>query len=105
LLPGVLDFKTQSITNLNYFVIRKNEDIEFNIDPLTPMAIFHPHTERNIIIRHHLVESEEKLRMFMTSFFGMFRLNQYNQGTPAQAKKKKQFMEKVDETNKEIWRF
>lgn len=105
LLPGVVDFKTQSSTNLNFFVIRKNEDIEFNINPLTPMAIYHPHTERNIIIKHHLVENAEKLKVSMNPFFSMFNLNQFDQGNPAQVKKKKQFIEKVDQINKEIWRF
>jgi hypothetical protein len=105
LLPGVLDFKTQSVTNLNFFVVRKNEEIEFNINPLTPMVIFHPHTERNIIIKHHFVENAEKLHISMNPFFSMFNLEKFGDATPLQIKKRKQFIEKVDQTNKEIWRF
>jgi len=50
LLPGVIDFKTQTKTNLNYFITRKDNRVELNIEPLTPMAIIHPHTDTKIVL-------------------------------------------------------
>lgn len=101
LLPGVLDFKTQSSTNMNYFFERKDNRVEINIEPLTPMMMLHPMTDRNVIIKHHYVPDDWIFKMMATDF-GMFndkknRSNIY--------KKKKNLIDKAYKLNKEEWKF
>ena len=104
LLPGVLDFKTQTSTNLNYFIIRKDNRVELNIEPLTPMCIIHPHTDRKIVLKHHYIHDNEMFRKIMSSDFAMFNTDKNNIRFKGQMKKKKEFIEKVDKMNKEEWK-
>ncbi len=55
-LPGVVEFKTQTSTHINYVVEMKSEAQTFKIPPLTPVVMLHPLTERSVELRHHLVD-------------------------------------------------
>jgi len=58
-LPAVVDYKYQHWTNINWLVVNKDEPKNINIAPLTPMVIIHPMTDRNVIIKNHLVSKDE----------------------------------------------
>jgi hypothetical protein len=59
LLPAVVNFKYQHVTNVNLFVINKEEAEICKILPLTPLAILHPLTEKKVIVKNHLVSKDE----------------------------------------------
>ena len=58
-LPAVVNFKYQHITNINLFVINKDNTETCKIPPLMPLAILHPLTEKKVIIKNHLVSKDE----------------------------------------------
>jgi len=62
LLPGVVNFKNQFTTELNYFFRSRDVKRTLTIEPLTPMVIMHPMSERPIKLRHHYIEDENKWR-------------------------------------------
>ena len=105
LLPGVLDFKTQMSTNLNYFVVRKDHRVELNIDPLTPMAILHPHTDRKIVLKHHYVHDNDIFQKVMRAGFSMFNMDAHGNRFKGQTKKEIRLIQRVDEMNKDEWKF
>ena len=59
LLPGVIQFKTQMGTNVNYVIESGAEEQKIRIEPLTPIAMLHPMTERKIELRHHLIDVDK----------------------------------------------
>ena len=102
LLPGIVEFKTQTSTNLNYFFEKRDNRVEINLEPLTPLAIFHPHTDRKIILKYHYVENKDTFNEMFTSDFGMF-LNRDGTRFERQLQRKKDFIDKVDRIdNKEF---
>lgn len=64
LLPGVVNYKYQHATEINFFVQNKQTIQEIHIPPLTPLAMLHPMTEKKIIIKNHLVDEKEWNRIF-----------------------------------------
>ena len=101
-LPGVVQYKTQSFTAINYVVEQKEESQTINLPSLTPMAILHPMTEREVVIRTHLVD-ENKMRKLLRRGGGML-LNSTNdhaldRKTRLKTRKKK-FWDKADKINK-----
>ena len=96
MLPGILDFKTQTSTNMNYFYSKSNKNVTIEFAPLTPMVILHPLSEdRKIVLRHHYIPDEKKYRSMFGESFGMFLLDKPS------LKQKEKFFEKVDELNKD----
>jgi hypothetical protein len=63
ILPGMLNFKHQRATHINCFVEAKETPQLIKIDSMTPLAILHPLTERNIEIKNHLVSFDEFVRI------------------------------------------
>tara|TARA_R110000803_G_C11887749_1_gene310571 strand:+ start:54 stop:845 length:792 start_codon:yes stop_codon:yes gene_type:complete len=102
-LPGVMQFKTQGATNINYVVESKAETQTFNLQPLTPLAIMHPMTERKVEIRHHFV-TEEKLEHIGRRGGGMLlgagEADVLHGSSATLRKKKAAFWKKADELNK-----
>lgn len=65
LLPGVVDFKYQHGTNINYlFELPVEKDKEIFIEALTPLAMFTPMTDEKIVVKNHLLEDKEFNRLF-----------------------------------------
>ena len=96
MLPGILDFKTQTSTNMNYFYSKSNKNVTIEFAPLTPMVILHPLSEdRKIVLRHHYIPDEKKYRSMFGESFGMFLLDKPS------LKQKEKFFEKVDQLNKD----
>jgi hypothetical protein len=62
ILPGVINFKTQYATHINYLVENKDYEQICLIEPMTPLVILHALTEKNIVIKNHLISSEEFIR-------------------------------------------
>tara|TARA_R110000803_G_C11885161_1_gene310261 strand:- start:3 stop:803 length:801 start_codon:yes stop_codon:yes gene_type:complete len=101
-LPAVMQFKSQMFTAVNYVVELTAEEQAFNLQPLTPLAILHPMTERKVMIRTHLVTQEKWDRM--TSRAGGMLLDAEHphigdKSNRTHAKKEK-FWDKADELNK-----
>ena len=64
ILPGVINFKYQHHTNINFFAQNKDVAEQCTIPPLTPLVIMHPLTDKKVIIKNHLVSESEYDRMF-----------------------------------------
>jgi hypothetical protein len=62
-LPAVVDYKYQHWTNINWLVLNRDEPKDINIPSLTPMVIMHPMTDRNVIIKNHLISKEQWSRI------------------------------------------
>ena len=102
-LPAVIQFKSQAYTNINYMFEQKTEEQKFNFQPLTPIAMMHPMTERRVEIRNHLV-SLDKYQKIIRRGGGML-LNAENLADESfsiakQHSRKRKFWEKADELNK-----
>jgi hypothetical protein len=102
-LPAVMQFKSQSFTNINYVVKQTAKQQTINLQPLTPMAILHPMTERKVEIRTHLVD-REKFEKIMTRAGGMLLNASGNPaaggGSKSLRSRKERFWSKADELNK-----
>jgi hypothetical protein len=97
-LPGIVNFKYQNDTDMNYFVISGTEKKFLNIESLTPLVIMHPLTEKNIVIKNHLVTKEEYDKKFQT-FKGMF-LSKTKDHLINLYKKRKKLVNKLDDIKK-----
>ena len=101
-LPAVIQFKSQSFTNMNYMFEKKTEEQNFNFQPLTPIAMIHPMTERRVEIRNHLV-SLDKYRKIMRRGGGMIFNSENSENEmhkSEQHSRKRKFWAKADELNK-----
>lgn len=59
MMMGVVDFYNQGSTNINMFLKRK-EDVSHIEFPFNfPLAYIIPHTEKKVVVKNHLVSSEE----------------------------------------------
>jgi hypothetical protein len=59
MLPGVTNFKYQHHTEIAFLIIYQNKRVTISIPPLTPLAIFHPMSEKEIKIKNHLIDKTE----------------------------------------------
>ena len=59
ILPGVVKFNCQAITNINLFVKREKERQEIVLSAGSPIYTYVPITERPVTIQTHLVSSEK----------------------------------------------
>ena len=105
MLPGTLDFKTQTSPSMNYFFEKKEHRVELNIEPLTPMVMMHPMSERKVVLKHHYVDNKDTLWKVMSSDFAMFKNRGHGFRFKGQLEKKNQMIKKVDEMNKDEWKF
>jgi len=65
LMPGVIFFYYQSEVNINYLVKYENDrESIINFEPLEPLVMLHPLTERKVEIENHLV-TEDDLRALL----------------------------------------
>lgn len=64
ILPAVVDYKYQPDTNINFLCINKERANDIVIEPLTPLVMLHPMTEKKVIIKNHLVDDKEYDRLF-----------------------------------------
>ena len=62
-LPAVTEFKYNHGTEINFFVQQQEQVQEIVIPPLTPLVMLHPMTERNVIIKNHLISKDEFSRI------------------------------------------
>ena len=92
LQPGVIQFKSNNQTNLNYFYKQTDEKQVLNIEPLTPMLMLHPMTERKIKLRHHFTNTDH----FATPNNGLL-LDNYPE---VMYQKKKRLFDKIDKIEK-----
>lgn len=62
-LPGILDFKYQTATNLNllFKLSEANQILKFGMG--SPIAQIYPLTEKKVIIKNHLVDDQEYKNM------------------------------------------
>ena len=100
LLPGVTQFKTQQVTHVNYVIEQKADAQKIHIEPLTPMAMLHPMTERKVEIRHHLVSPDKYARIFRRGVGMLLYENSVLDPNSRIDSKNKKFWKKSDELNK-----
>jgi len=63
--PGVLDFKYQHGSHINIMVEFKKDPREFKIAAGTPSVLLLPMTEREVVVKTHLVSYDEWMRKKM----------------------------------------
>jgi hypothetical protein len=64
ILPGVIDFRYQHHVAINYLLMKPEIPQTINIEPLSPLVILHPLTEKKVEIKNHLVSENEYKRLF-----------------------------------------
>ena len=57
-LQGIINFKYQNATNVNLLLKDSDEGYDFFIKEGTPVAILHPLTDREIVLKYHHVDKE-----------------------------------------------
>ena len=101
-LPGVVEYKTQTVTHINCVVEQREESQTFSLAPLTPMAILHPLTERKVELRHHLVSMDSYERIARRGGGMLLNTDEGDVMSPEGAgvpARKKAFWKKADELN------
>lgn len=58
-LPGVIDYKNNTATNVNIMVERTDKPTHVRLKFGTPIAFITPMTDKKVELRHHLVSSKE----------------------------------------------
>jgi hypothetical protein len=76
-MPAVMDFQSQHGIELNYFFEKTSRRKDFNIQPLTPLAILHPLSPRPVEVRHHLITPESWRAQFQLGW-GIFDTTKSN---------------------------
>jgi hypothetical protein len=84
LLPGAVDYKNQFSTNANFMFNKNVEDKTIYIKHNTPLAHFVPLTEKNVIVKNHIVDFPEYNRIknlrvpmsFINNYKGMKKMVQ-----------------------------
>lgn len=56
MMPGVLNFKYQYNTNMNYLVTVGAEKKKFTLPALTPLMLLHPMSDKKVVLQHHLID-------------------------------------------------
>lgn len=75
-LPGVVEYKQNNATHINMFL--RNQEGRIDLQAGTPMVHLSPMTDKEIIVRPHLLNELEfevlrKRSMFISSFSGSYR--------------------------------
>jgi hypothetical protein len=76
---GIVNFKWQPGTNINFFLKRKKEVSNILLEAGQPMLQFVPLTEKKIVLHHHLVDEKEVVKITSGLKYPKF-VNGYNQG-------------------------
>lgn len=63
LLPAVLDFYNQNTANISWMITSKTVNSTIEINPLDPLVILHPMTEKKVFLKNHLVSEKEYLKI------------------------------------------
>jgi hypothetical protein len=97
-MPAVVEFKYNHGTEINYFFENKEHVQRIVIPPLTPLVMLHPLTERNVVIKNHLVSKEEYDRLHGAHNF----LFQRHGGDSTKFyQTKRRLVDRLEEQNKE----
>ena len=95
-LPAVINFKYQHASSINLFVDLKDREQKLTIPPLTPLVMMHPLTEKNVVIKTHLIDETERLKIIGIRKFFLRR----DRTDPVDVyKKKKELLKKIDNMN------
>ena len=102
LTPGIMSFKSQMYSNLNYFFQQKDTQQDINIQPLTPMVIMHPMSERKVKLRHHYIKKESDERSFLQMPINGMLFDDYPNPIPTKTRDK--LWKEIDETDGDIYK-
>ena len=61
-LPGILDFKYQTSTNVNMMFEFKDRPLSIILNPRTPLASLTPLTDKEVVFKNHLVTIKEMIK-------------------------------------------
>jgi hypothetical protein len=89
ILPGILDFKYQSSTNILGILESKEQEREINFSPGDPLVFLTPMTEEDIVLEYHLVTYSELEKYFPDLRVGVPNTNRYAT--------RKKFINKMDQ--------
>ena len=87
ILPAVVEFKYQQGTNINLFVINEDNLKNTIIKPNTPLVCLHPMTDKNIVIKNHLISYEEFIQK-KHGASSMFLMRNYKETSKLYSRKK-----------------
>ena len=60
IMPAVVNYKYQHDTNINAILTQEKEtETNLEIEPLSPLVMIHPMSDRRVTFRYHLVSEEE----------------------------------------------
>jgi hypothetical protein len=93
-LPGLLNFKDQHRTNINFLAINGPLEKRISIDPLTPLVILHCMSDKKVVIKNHLVDTKEIERM---DGYHKFVFKQSHQEIINKRSERKKLFDKVEE--------
>lgn len=97
LLPGVINFKYQHHTHINFFIELSEQAKTITIPPLTPLVMLHPLTDNKIEIKNHLVSEKEFDRIFSKE---ELILNRNLSDESKEYERKKNLSKKIDNIKK-----
>lgn len=97
LMPGVIEFKYNHDTNINYMVSSTKDPVHINLKLMTPLVGLFPLFDDELEIRNHLVSVEEynnlnKMQSILTDAIRKMPFNFY--------KEKKRIVDSLDSRNK-----
>jgi hypothetical protein len=69
IMPGILEFKCQSHTNVNIFLAKKQMPYVVFLSIAKPLVYLTPLSEDKIVIKNHLVSENEMMRLIPTMPF------------------------------------
>lgn len=93
-LPGVMNFKYNTTTNINLLIKVRKDSYKINIKPQQPLAMLHALTDKKIIIKTHLVSQEEYNNLDSINRMFLWKDLKSMVGV---AKGKRKIIDKVDE--------
>lgn len=100
ILPGVMNFKYQFSTEINFLVTNDDKEKHITIYPLTPLVIMHPMTEKKVIIKTHLIDDREDKKIFSYSLdYTHYNHNEKGSYFPSNYKKRKKLIDQLDSMN------
>lgn len=85
-IPGVVEYKNQSTTNINLFLTKTNNKHFFEAG--MPLVYLYPNTDKKITIKHHLIGKDELFKYtspplsFKKSYFKKIKYNNMNNSCP-----------------------
>ena len=98
-MPAVVNYKYQHDTNINAILTQEKEaETNLEIEPLSPLVMIHPMSDRRVTFRYHLVTKEEWYQKNSTQHYVFDNTAEDISNMYQNKKRVKNKMEKIDNT-------